>query len=261
MKRTLLKSICLTLFWCGIAELATAQGIVVNKKDGTKVYYKASEVQSVGVYGYGEGPIDELDEQAYVDLGLPSGTLWATMNVGAKKPEEFGDYFAWGETTGYNGGKETFSWSNYKYCNGSEKTLTKYCTSTSYGTVDNKKELEPMDDAATAIWGEAWKMPSYDQYNELINSDYTKVERTTLNGITGTKITSKINMKSIFFPAAGFRYDKTFDHEDGYIYYWSSSMAGGNSAFYFGFHSNIYFGIWSLSRDNGMPIRPVRVKK
>lgn len=107
MKRTLIKSICLALFCYGFTLCATAQGIVVNKLDGTKVYFKASEVVSVGVYGYGEGPDDTSDIHEYVDLGLPSGTLWATMNVGAEKPEDYGDYFAWGETET----KENYSWS------------------------------------------------------------------------------------------------------------------------------------------------------
>ena len=163
MKQTFIKSFCLAMLWCGIAMQVSAQGIVVNKTDGTKVYYKASEVQSVGVYGYGEEPEpdidDTLDGHAYVDLGLPSGTLWATCNVGASSPEEYGDYFAWGETEP----KNDYNWSTYKYCKGSSTTMTKYCTSSSYGTVDNKTELEPSDDAATVNWGSNWQMPSLEQ--------------------------------------------------------------------------------------------------
>lgn len=263
MKRTLLKSFCLTLFWYGIAELATAQGIVVNMKDGTKVYYKASEVQSVGVYGYGEGPYDAPDDQAYVDLGLPSGTLWATMNVGAKNPEENGDYFAWGETIGYNGGKTIFNWTTYKYCSGDYNTMWKYCTSSAYGTVDdNKTELEPEDDAATANWGEAWKMPTIDQFNELVNKSYTTLEWTTLDGINGIKITSKSNLKSIFLPAAGYRYD-SLEEEGLKGYYWSSSLESPYSCNKSEVLSIYNSGASTLSsyRQCGYSIRPVRAKK
>lgn len=78
----------------------------------------------------------------YVDLGLPSGTLWATCNVGAYSPEEYGDYFAWGETKGYNAGKTDFSWATYQWCNGSYNSLTKYNFVSGLGTVDNKDKLD-----------------------------------------------------------------------------------------------------------------------
>ena len=92
------------------------------------------------------------ENHEFVDLGLPSGTLWATCNVGANAPEEYGDYFAWGETAP----KETHSWNTYKWCNGSSTTMTKYCTNSSFGYngfVDNKRVLDPEDDAAYVNWG------------------------------------------------------------------------------------------------------------
>ena len=104
----------------------------------------------------------------YVDLGLPSGTLWATCNVGADSPEDYGDYFAWGETQP----KDTYDWSTYQYCNGSYNTLTKYSVEffdswyeqyTNYGYngfIDNLTTLLPEDDAATANWGADWRMPT-----------------------------------------------------------------------------------------------------
>ena len=85
----------------------------------------------------------------YVDLGLPSGTMWATCNIGANYPEDYGDYYAWGETET----KSNYDWSTYKWCKGSEDTLTKYCTDNDYGTVDNKTVLDPEDDAAHVKWG------------------------------------------------------------------------------------------------------------
>ena len=125
------------------------------------------------------------DEHEYVDLGLPSGTLWATCNVGANSPEEYGDYFAWGETKT----KSTYDWGTYKYCNGSSTTLTKYCTLSSYGIVENKTELELLDDAAYVNWGEEWRMPSVDQLDEL----HTQCEWiwSSRNGINGYMVKSK----------------------------------------------------------------------
>jgi len=145
------------------------------------------------------------DTHSYVDLGLPSGTLWATCNIGANSPEEYGDYFAWGETKGYNSGKTNFSWDTYKWCKGDEYSITKYCNDSDYGTVDNKTELDLEDDAAYVNWGGNWRMPSEEQFEELIDDAYTNSEWTSLNGVEGYKITSKKNGNSIFLPAAGCR--------------------------------------------------------
>ena len=261
MKQTFIKSLCLAMLWCGFAMQVSAQGIVVNKTDGTKVYYKASEVQSVGVYGYDEEPEpdidDTLDGHEYVDLGLPSGTLWATCNVGANSPEEYGDYYAWGETEP----KSDYSWSTYKYCKGSSSTMTKYCTNSSYGTVDNKTELEPSDDAATANWGSNWQMPSLEQCKELINSSYTTTTWTTMNGVNGRMIVSKSNGNSIFLPAAGCRDDTSLSNAVSGGNYWSRSLntSGSNYAYYLSFSSsNIY--TYYGDRYYGRSVRPVRVQ-
>ena len=111
-------------------------------------------------------PVTPPDDHEWVDLGLPSGTLWATCNVGANAPEEFGDYFAWGETAP----KDYYDWDNYKWCNGNDSTLTKYCNDSTYGYngfVDNKVELDPEDDAAYVNWGPSWRMPTLNQTQEL----------------------------------------------------------------------------------------------
>ncbi len=261
MKKTLFKSVCFALLWCGITFQATAQGIVVNKKDGSKVYYKASEVQSVGVFGYGEGPDDMPDEYDWVDLGLPSGTLWATCNVGAENPEDYGDYFAWGETIGYNGGKTTFNWVTYKYARGTSDTLTKYCTDSSKGTVDGKTELDPEDDAATANWGSNWQIPSYEQCEELLDESYTYSTWTTQNGVDGRLITSKINMKTIFLPAAGSRKDASLNNVGAGGGCWSRSLTTGNSLSgrYLNFGSS-YVDTGYSPRYYGRSVRPVRVQ-
>ena len=198
------------------------------------------------------------DIHEYVDLGLPSGTLWATCNVGASSPEEYGDYFAWGEIEP----KNDYIVSTYKYCKGTFSTLTKYCTNSSCGTVDNKTELEPSDDAATANWGSGWQMPSFEQCRELYNSSYTTTTWTTMNGKYGRKITSRSNGNSIFLPAAGCRRGTSLDSAGSFGCYWSRSLYAGysNDAYVLFFNSrNIFTG--NVIRYRGWSVRPVRVKK
>lgn len=171
----------------------------------------------------------------YVDLGLPSGTLWATCNVGATKPEECGDYFAWGETEP----KYDYSWENYKWCAGDEKMLTKYCYESSCGNngfTDNKTELDLEDDAAYVNWGSQWRMPSYDQIKELIdNCTWTW---TQLNGVNGYKVTSKKNGNSIFFPAAGSCYDESLDGAGSSGRYWLHRLSRSRQAIRLDFFSD-----------------------
>lgn len=135
----------------------------------------------------------------FVDLGLPSGTKWATCNVGASKPEESGDYFAWGETLVRI--KNTDDIYNYRDSDG----LTKYCNNYVYGKdgfVDNKIELDLTDDVANQQWGSSWRIPSKGQCEELINN--TSCKWITINGVDGCLFRG-INGNSIFLPAAGYR--------------------------------------------------------
>ena len=195
-------------------------------------------------------------EHEYVDLGLPSGTLWATCNVGASSPEEYGDYFAWGETKP----KSDYSWSTYKWCNGTDRTLTKYCIDSSFGTSDGMTELVPADDAATANWGCEWQMPSNDQILELrLNTTSTF---TTQNGVKGRLLTSEINGKSIFLPAAGGYFGTSLDDVGSCGYYWSRWIEWDmpNRARYLFIGSN-YIYTNNYVRNYGFPIRPVRVVK
>ena len=261
MKSTLFKKVCLALLCCGIALHATAQGIVVIKTDNTRVYFKASEVLSVRVYGYDEEPAPPQPvEHEWVDLELESGTLWATTNVGAEKPEDYGDYFAWGETQS----KKDYSQSTYMFYNENMYyQLTKYCTNSSFGIVDNKKELEPEDDAATINWGKDWQMPSAAQLEELFNGDNTTTEFTTMNGIAGTKITSKRNNKSIFLPAAGHYEGQSPKEKGSEGAYWSKTLDTNyclnGCNFWFTKYNNRK--IIESSRVYGQSIRPVRVQK
>ena len=240
-------------------QTASAQKVVINTKDNQTVKYEISQIESIT---FEEADDIIIDEHEWVDLGLPSGTLWATCNVGANSPEDYGDYFAWGETTGYNGGKTKFDWSTYKYYDATYQTVTKYCTISDYGVIDNKTGLEPEDDAATANWGSGWQMPSIDQIEELINSGYTTTTWTTQNGVNGRMIVSKSNSKSIFLPAAGYRGGEGLLTAGSYGYYWSRSLDTSDSrnghSLYFNssnIHTNYYGG-----RICGRSVRPVRVQ-
>lgn len=226
---------------------------------GFGTIYFRSYILIDGVPHYGVVKSFEVEENhEWVDLGLPSGTLWATMNVGAEWPEDYGDYFAWGETQP----KSNYSWSTYKYYNDTNSPMTKYCTDGSYGTVDNKTELEPIDDAATANWGADWQMPSRAQIEELINSNYTTTTWTRQYAVYGLKITSKVNGNSIFLPAAGCRNDSSLIDVGYNGGYWTRSLDTSYS--YSG--CNLFFASISIYmnynfRPNGRSVRPVRVQK
>lgn len=190
----------------------------------------------------------------YVDLGLPSGTKWATCNIGANSPIAYGDYFAWGETTT----KEIYYYSTYKYCNGSYNTLTKYCYNADFGNngfTDNLTTLQASDDAATANWGGGWRMPTETEMTELLNK--CTHEWTIQNGVNGEKFTGP-NGNSIFLPAAGRRYDTDLSNVSSGDY-WSSSLYTSyysSSASCLCFASNsCYVGV--DSRIFGLSVRPV----
>lgn len=213
----------------------------------------------------------------YVDLGLPSGTLWATCNVGADKPEEYGNYYAWGETSPKT--SNTYNWSSYKYANGDYNKLTKYCNNSDYGDsgfTDNLTELQSGDDPATSNWGSGWQTPSKTQWDELLSN--TTRKWTAKNGAKGRIFTSKKNGQSIFLPAAGsFGVSKLRDIfkerelPDGIRdselldvgfrgYYWSRSLRTDFSGA--AWHLYFYSGSCDMecygSRYCGESVRPVR---
>ena len=193
----------------------------------------------------------------FVDLGLPSGLLWATCNVGANAPEKYGDYFAWGETEL----KTTYNWSNYQYCNGSCIQLTKYCNDSYYGYsgfTDNLITLLSEDDAATSNWGTDWRMPTMEEWQELYqNTTYTW---TTQNGVRGGLFTSS-NGNNLFLPAAGSSYNEGVGN---YGNYWSSSLNTNfpDEARCCSFNlTNVWIGYNSNGdRCSGLSVRPVHCK-
>ena len=189
-----------------------------------------------------------------VDLGL--SVKWATCNVGAKKPEEYGDYFAWGEVEPKP--KETYSWSTYKYCVDNYNNLTKYCNDSYYGNngfTDSKTVLDLEDDAAHVNWGGSWRMPTDEEMTEL--REQCTWTWTTQNGVNGYKVVGP-NGNSIFLPAAGYRYGSSLYNAGSDGRYWSSSLNSGNPSDAY----NVYFysshvGRSYYYRGRGFSVRPV----
>ena len=213
---------------------------------GLEYYYGddksfTTEGNSGGGGGNGGSGNGTYNGHAYVDLGLPGGTLWATCNVGANAPEDYGNYFAWAETQP----KDYYDWSTYQHCNGSENTLTKYFT-------DNLTTLLPEDDAATANWGNGWRMPTKKEVQELYNN-------TTVTWTTEGQLFTASNGNSLFLPAAGYRNGSSLYYAGSRGFYWSSSLVTFYPGFAwdFGFISDGY-RMTGSSRCGGYTVRPVR---
>ena len=199
------------------------------------------------------------DNHEYVDLGLPSGTLWATCNVGASSPEDYGDYFAWGETAP----KDLYDWSTYKWRNGSYTTLTKYCTRSDYGYngfVDNKTELDPEDDAATVNWGPSWRMPTTEQQRELCEK--CSSVWTTQNGVNGRLFTGP-NGNTLFLPAAGYRWRRSLLNAGSRGLYWPRTLYDGSPEYAYRLYFDSGYVSWGSYgyRSNGHTVRAVRVSQ
>ncbi len=207
----------------------------------------------------------------YVDLGLPSGTLWATANIGAHSIEDFGDYIQWGETSVPNEDEEedSYGWYGYDFFNVPSSPLKKYCTDTDLwageGNPDGLQSLEDEDDAAYVMWGAYWHIPSVDQFRELMDENNTSYVLTQVNGVSGYLITSRLNGKCIFLPAASFHFGSTYSLYAPNARYWSSTLAEDNYKAY---------SLWMLESDSfsekvpdqalerccGLPIRPVYIE-
>ena len=209
-----------------------------------------------GTAGYVKGNVMEekaksTDGVEAVDLGL--SVKWANMNVGAKKASGFGTYFAWGE----NKPKEYYSWDSYAWCKENSQALTKYTKT------DRRNQLAPADDAAHTNWGGGWRMPTVDEYEELLNPDNCKWEWTTQDGVNGYKVTGKKTGNSIFLPVTGFRYYADIQFRGIYGIYWTSSLytANPNKAWCLEFNvsnAEVHYGNLSSNRFSGRCIRAVR---
>ena len=274
-----------------VASNADAQNTMrVHHKDGTIHEYSISDVDFVDWYekttpeGEGTEPKFEnikINGTAYhlgisgaIDLGL--GVKWAAYNVGAEAPGEYGDYFAWGETTGYNDGKTTFNWSTYKYMLEGYSDwmyVTKYTTNdgrmegcwydgeTYVGTMvagvtyKNKTQLDPEDDAAHVKWQGDWRMPTKAELNDLLTK-CTWVW-TTYGGHNGYIVVGSTG-NAIFLPATGYRVDTDLVSADSWGHYWSSSLNGEYSyrAYDLDFYSD-NVSLYDYARCNGFSVRPV----
>ena len=236
--------------------------LVFNEVSDT---YLLSIDYSTGAYTKYTNSTTLSSNHQFVDLGLPSGTLWATCNIGAENPENAGYYFAWGETVPYGMEDETnevnyyqtgsytktkYDWSTYKWCDGTSNIMTKYNEN------DEKAELDPEDDAAYVLWGASWRMPSKEQIEELLNTKYTKVASEKLNGVYGRRIISLKNGNSIFFPFTGF-YHSVYSNES-YFNGWSRTVKSDNLkyAHYFYVSNNGNKASYTV-RYYGYTIRPV----
>ena len=251
-----LKNIIAILLLLASAQAVLAQKVILYKTTGETIKFDVSELDSVIFVE--EEP--NVESHEYVDLGLPSGTLWATCNIGADNPEEYGDYFAWGETEP----KASYDSSNYKFNRGSGK-MTKYCTISGFGSngmTDDLTELEPKDDAATANWGNDWQMPSKAQMEELLNPAFTTTEWTCMNDFNGMKFISKKNGNWIFFPAGGYVEGSSRYREGLFGSFWSCSLYENspNDAYDYAITYNGTF--WGRDRRYmGEMVRPVCVEK
>ncbi len=199
-------------------------------------------------------PKNTTNGHEWVDLGLPSGTLWATCNVGANAPEEYGYYFAWGETQP----KDIYNESNYQHCMGNDSLLTKYNYNSEFGNdgfTDTLTCLLPEDDAATICWGNDWRMPTKEEFEELCKN--TTVTWTARNGVNGMQFAAN-NGNSLFLPAAGAHWDKESYDTGSHGNYWSKSLSNDLQ-----FCSRILafslddYGMYNYFRDNGLSVRPV----
>ena len=172
--------------------------------------------------------IDPSNGHSYVDLGLPSGTKWATMNIGAERETDYGLYFAWGETQGYSGitNEKRFSWSDYKF--GTESKITKY------NATDGLTTLEASDDAATVNWGGNWKMPTVEQVNELCNTEnctYEWVRNYNGSEINGALLTSVRNRSKLFVPAGGGYSDGSLNGLGLYGFVWVNFLSPDDNTY------------------------------
>lgn len=218
---------------------------------GTREYVKlnfernapksASDADSGATWEAGEAP-------EYVDMG--GGHLWATKNVGADSPEDTGYFFAWGETSP----KDAYRWNNYAW--GSDaSSLTRYVTDASYGTVDNRKTLLSVDDAAQASWGDMWYMPTKEDWDWLkANCDVQY--NFTQNGVNGCVLISKINGNSLFFPYTGLINGASVGNAS-YGYYWSSSLGNRDDLATYAYFSATSLSVAGSTRFIGFPVRPV----
>lgn len=241
-------------FYCSVTDLmpdtkyyVRAYAVVANK------YYYGEEMSFTTLESHLESS-GAYNGHDYIDLGLPSGTLWATCNVGAATMYNYGDYFAWGEIHP----KGSYNWSTYLYCNGAEDQLTKYCFDSIFGYdgyTDNLTTLQPEDDAATANWGAGWRMPTQEEWQELFTN--TVGSGMIINGVDGWLFTAS-NGNGLFLPFAGYRSYGTHFKAGSSSYSWTSTLHNDNPGYAWpaiSHPSESY--LYTMFRYYGLTVRPV----
>ena len=255
------KFISLVIAVLTMSTLTVAQlKLYVYEKDGNITEFVAANVDSIAFseqdlgFEFEEIPNLPVVDRGYVDLGL--SVKWGTCNLGAYWPEEYGNYYAWGETQP----KTHYSLKNYKWCEGDFRSFTKYCSDSEFGIVDNLMQLELVDDAANVNLGGNWRMPTIAEFEELYDEDNCVWQWTEIRGVYGYEITSKINGNSIFLPAAGCIDGKRFYDKGEYGAYWASTPPVNEKFASISYGYDFVKGSiqWFASiRTVGNPIRPV----
>ena len=227
-----------TYYFASFTRVGKGIGTIIEGKTS----YKMSSI--------GEFTTEEIIHKVAdaVDLGL--SVKWASWNVGAESPEDYGGYYAWGETEE----KSNYKWTTYKWGIGASLDITKYCTDGFYGTRDGKNSLDPEDDVAHVSWGGGWRMPTSDEIDELL--DNCSRDWTFVNGVCGIRL-SCYNGNSIFLPAAG-----SFNGADNALVseggaYWSTTLNDRNTLAYCLFFGETYDEYGKDYRYKGSTVRPV----
>lgn len=238
MKKQIVSMMMFVICFMFVGTEAMAQGVVVYKKNGAIMKVPYEELDSIVTY-------DKNLTQGYefVDLGL--SVKWAKCNVGADFPEDYGDYYAWGELTT----KSDYSWNTYKWCEISDTSMIKY------STVGINISLEFEDDVARVKWGRQWRMPTEKEIGELC--DKCIWQWITINGVNGHLVTGP-NGNFIFLPAAGLCDGTDFEYQGSIGYYWSSMLGYNETAgntLYFRSNYKEYSLCWY--RFYGFTVRPV----
>lgn len=262
MKKQLVSILILIICVVFSGTTVMAQGVIVYKKDGGQIKVPYANLDSVVTYCQQEEVVQNEVIQGHecVDLGL--SVKWATCNVGADSPEDYGDYFAWGETsTKSEFTYETYRWTEYDDKN-YEWEYTKYCTNSDEGKYDGKDVLTTSDDAATVKWGSKWRMPTKEEQEELVKK--CTFTLSSPNGVLGCKVTGP-NGNSIFLPFTGYIEGITPKERGEQGYYWSKSLDNdynwGAESFQVYIYNDHATGsvYWSESRKYGLTIRPVTI--
>lgn len=187
----------------------------------------------------------------WIDMGLPSGIKWASVNIGANRPQDAGSYYAWGETTS----KTSYRWATYAHGAG-------YNSLTKYSNADGIMSLDATDDAATSTWGGTWRMPTKAEWEELqANCDWAWTDDYDQTGVAGYVVASESSEASLFLPAAGCRYANQFNEKGVHGYYWSSSLYQTStycgSAYQLQFTQVYAKPDWNYARYYGSSVRGV----